>query len=95
MSFETVIHNVDGGGFYTKWLNDFADTQVFDNATMGTDGALPDCIPFYGHGHPSADAGWGFAAWSITDQFSDYYADDVFDVAWYPNMKWCATRSVP
>ncbi len=50
--------------------------------------ALPDCIPYYGHGHKSADAGWGFAAWSITDQFSDYYADDVFDVAWYPNMKW-------
>ena len=23
-----VIHNIDGGGFYTKWLQDFADTQV-------------------------------------------------------------------
>jgi alpha-L-rhamnosidase len=57
LSFETVIHNVDGGGFYTKWLNDFADTQVYDNRTMNTDGALPDCIPFYGHGHPSADPG--------------------------------------
>lgn len=41
-----------------------------------------------GHGHKSADAGWGFAAWIITDYFSDYYADDVFDVQWYPNMKW-------
>ena len=92
LSFETVIHNIDGGGFYTKWLNDFADTQVFDNATMGTDGALPDCIPYYGHGHKSADAGWGFAAWSITDQFSDYFADDVFDAAWYPNMKWYMTN---
>ena len=67
LSFETVIHNVDGGGFYTKWLNDFADTQVFDNITRGTDGALPDCIPYYGHGHESADAGWGIAAWTITD----------------------------
>jgi hypothetical protein len=56
---------------------------------MGTDGALPDCIPYYGHGHKSADAGWGFAAWVITDYFSDYYADDVFDQTWYPNMKWC------
>lgn len=46
LSFETVIHNIDGGGFYTKWLSDFADTQVFDNATMDTHGALPDCIPF-------------------------------------------------
>jgi hypothetical protein len=54
--------------------------------------ALPDCIPYYGHGHPSADAGWGIAAWTITDWFSDYYADDVFDVAWYPNMKWYMTN---
>lgn len=45
LSFETVIHNIDGGGFYTKWLSDFADTQVFDNITYQTDGALPDCIP--------------------------------------------------
>ena len=83
LSLETVIHNVDGGGFYTKWLNDFADTQVYDNA----DGALPDCIPFYGHGNTDSDPGWGIAAWTITDWFSDYYADDVFDVAWYPNMR--------
>ena len=88
LSFETVIHNIDGGGFYTKWLNDFADTQVYDNITMGSDGALPDCIPFYGHGNTDSDPGWGIAAWTITDWFSDYYADDVFDVAWYPNMKW-------
>jgi len=54
---------------------------------MNSDGALPDCIPFYGHGNTDADPGWGIAAWTITDWFSDYYADDVFDVAWYPNMK--------
>lgn len=88
LSFETVIHNIDGGAFYTKWLRDFIDTQIYDNITLKTDGALPDCIPFYGHGHASADAGWGFAAWQITDLFSDYYADDVFDVAWYPHLKW-------
>ena len=55
---------------------------------MHTDGALPDCVPFYGHGHQESDPGWGIAAWTITDWFSDYYADDVFDKAWYPNMKW-------
>jgi alpha-L-rhamnosidase len=88
LSFETVIHNIDGGAFYTKWLNDFADTQVYDNETYHSDGALPDCVPFYGHGHVESDPGWGIAAWTITDWFSDYYADDVFDKAWYPNMKW-------
>ena len=117
LSFETVIHNIDGGAFYTKWLRpltsslprhprnrlpqappaptppppppspsliypgDFTDVQVYDNATMHTNGALPDCVPYYGHGHESADAGWGIAAWTITDWFSDYYADDVFDAA--------------
>jgi hypothetical protein len=39
---------------------------------MNSDGALPDCIPFYGHGYTDSDPGWGFAAWSITDWFSDY-----------------------
>ena len=92
LSFETVIYNVDGGGFYTKWLNDFSDTQVYDNETMQTDGALPDCVPFYKHGHPDADAGWGIAGFTITDWFSDYYNDDVFDVAWYPSMKWYANH---
>ena len=37
-----------------QWLTDFADTQVYDNATMNADGALPDCIPFYGHGNTDA-----------------------------------------
>ena len=54
----------------------------------------PRASRYYGHGHESADAGWGFAAWSITDSFSDFYADDVFDVAWYPNLKWYMTNWV-
>ena len=45
LSFETVIHNIDGGAFYSKWLRDFADTQVYDNATLGTNGTLPGTIP--------------------------------------------------
>ena len=57
LSFETVIHNIDGGEFYTKWLADFADTQVYDNRTMNAKGALPDCIPFYDHGHTESDPG--------------------------------------
>ena len=28
LSFETVIHNIDGGAFYTKWIQDLVDTQV-------------------------------------------------------------------
>ena len=88
LSFETVIHNAEMGAFYSKWLRDFIDVQIYDNATLDTDGALPDCIPYYGHGHESADAGWGIAAWVITDFYSDYYADAVFDELFYPNLKW-------
>jgi alpha-L-rhamnosidase len=69
LSFETVIHNVDGGAFYAKWLQDFIDAQVYDNATLGTNGALPDCVPYYGHGHPDSDPGWGIAGFSIPDWY--------------------------
>ena len=48
LSFETQIHNAEGGAFYAKWLKDFADTQMLDNMTMDAKGALPDCVPFYG-----------------------------------------------
>ena len=44
-------------------------------------------IPLLFLRYPDADPGWGIAAWTITDWFSDYYADDVFDVGWYPHMK--------
>jgi len=88
LSFNTVIHNFDGGAFYTKWLNDFIDSQVYNNLTMKTNGSLADCIPFYGHGHAIADSGWGAAGWVIPDAFSDMYADDVFDVYWYPHLRW-------
>ena len=37
---------------------------------------IADCIPFYDHGNLDADPGWGIAAWTITDWFSDYYADE-------------------
>ena len=88
LSFETVLHNFDIGAFHGKWLRDFIDVQMYDNKTLFTDGAMPDCIPYYGHGHESADAGWGIAAWFITDWYSDYYADDVFDKEFYPSMVW-------
>lgn len=88
LSFNTVIHNFDGGAFYTKWLKDFTDSQVYNNLTLGTNGSLADCIPFYGHGEAISDSGWGAAGWVIPDLFSDMYADDVFDKYWYPNLKW-------
>ena len=57
LSFATVIHNIDGGAFYTKWIKDLVDTQVYDNRTMNAKGALPDCVPFYGHGGTESDPG--------------------------------------
>lgn len=88
LSFETVIHNFDGGAFYTKWIKDFVDTQVYDNLTMNAQGAMPDCIPFYGHGHTESDPGWGIAAWNIPSWFAEYYADDSFEAAYYPYLRW-------
>ena len=76
LSFETVIHNIDGGAFYKKWIQDLVDTQVYDNATMNAEMALPDCVPFYGHGHTESDPGWGIAGWLVPDKFATFYADD-------------------
>jgi hypothetical protein len=53
-----------------------APFQVFDNATMNAEMALPDCVPFYGHGHVESDPGWGIAGWLVPDKFATFYDDD-------------------
>jgi len=51
-------------------------SQVYDNATMNAEMALPDCVPFYGHGHTESDPGWGIAGWLVPDKFATFYDDD-------------------
>lgn len=48
LAFETVVHNFDGGAFYSKWIEDMGDTQDFDNKTLASDSGFPECAPFYG-----------------------------------------------
>eukprot|EP01043_Picozoa_sp_COSAG02_P025098 COSAG02_NODE_1398_length_12861_cov_74.341718_7_plen_111_part_00 len=45
LAFETVAHNFDVGAFYTKWVRDLGDVQVFDAKTLS--GAMPDTCPCY------------------------------------------------
>lgn len=87
LSFETVISNIDGGAVYTKWISDLVDTQVYDNRTSVFNAAMamPDCVPFYGHGHVESDPGWGIAAWNVADWFGSYYADEEFERTYYTN----------
>ena len=42
LSFDTVVLNTGSGAFYQKWLLDFIDTQVYDNAArLFTESATP------------------------------------------------------
>lgn len=88
LSAETNIYNLDMGAFYTKFIRDIYDTQVFDNATLHADGALPDCAPFYGHGHTDSDPGWGIAGFNILAYVADYYGDTRIVERNYPGAKW-------
>ena len=74
LSAETAIYNFDMSAFYTKFLSDIRDSQVFYTPT--NNGSLPDCTPFYGHGGLPADPAWSAAYPLITDWLSSYAADD-------------------
>lgn len=87
LAFETVVHNFDTAAFYTKWVRDLADVQDYNNATLGTGGALPDCAPFYGHGGAEADPGWGFAGWVVPLGLVSHFDDARVESMWYPHAK--------
>ena len=86
LTVEAVLHNFEGAVFYRKWLRDFVDAQVLSNETMGGGGALPDCVPYYSHGHVEADPGWGIAAWNVASAFASYYDDADFEAEYYPSL---------
>jgi alpha-L-rhamnosidase len=87
LAFETVVHNFDAAAFYTKWVRDLQDTQRFNNATLASDSALPDCAPFYGHGKAESDPGWGIAGWVVPMGVAAFMDDARIEQAWYPNAK--------
>jgi alpha-L-rhamnosidase len=87
LTVESVLHNFDGAVFYRKWLRDFVDAQVFSNETMGGGGAMPDCVPYYSHGHVEADPGWGIAAWNVASTFASLYDDADFEAEYYPSLR--------
>lgn len=87
LAFDTVVHNFDGGAFYTKWIQDLADTQAFINTNFGSDGGFPDFAPWYGTFGLEADPGWGIAAWNVPLGFASYYDDEALERSWYPHAK--------
>ena len=86
---ETTIFNFDSAVFHSKWLADIVDAQQFSNVTMGGAGAVPECVPYYSHGHVESDAAWGFSVWEVASAFSSYYDDSSFESAFYNStLKW-------
>jgi alpha-L-rhamnosidase len=84
---ETVLLNIDGGAMYSKWIRDFADAQVYANATFNAGGGLPDVVPFYGGGQPEADPAWGLAGWAVPALLVSYFDDSRLEKWWYPYSK--------
>jgi len=74
LSAETTISNFDMAAFYTKFLRDIRDSQLF--YTPSNNGSIPDCVPFYGHGGLPADPAWSAAYPLITHWVANYYDDD-------------------
>lgn len=83
LSTEVTISNFDMGAFYTKFLRDIRDSQVF----LGNEGQVPDCVPFYNHGGLPADPAWSAAYPFITNWVSEYYADDRIVATHYEGIK--------
>jgi alpha-L-rhamnosidase len=87
VSLDTVLANFDAAAFYTKWVRDLADSQAFNAATLNASGALPDCVPYYGHGHLESDPGWGIAAWRVPIALATLYDDIAILESFYPIMR--------
>jgi len=85
LSAETAIVNFDMAAFYTKFLRDIRDSQLFVNPPGN--GSLPDCVPWYRHGGLPADPAWSAAYPLITDWVSSYYADDSIVATHYDGIK--------
>jgi alpha-L-rhamnosidase len=73
--------------FYTKWLRDLADAQQYYNATRGSGGEIPDCVPYYDHGSLPGDPAWAAAYPLITNWVSSYYSDTRLIQRHYAGIK--------
>jgi alpha-L-rhamnosidase len=84
---DTAMLLIDGGDVFAKWLGDLGDTQDLNRDTLGMQGALPDCSPFYNHGHVEADPGWGIALFSVADAFVSLFDDAELEAALFPRLR--------
>lgn len=87
VSLDTVLANFDAAAFYTKWVRDLSDAQALNAATLNASGALPDCVPYYGHGHLESDPGWGIAAWRVPLTLAMLYDDVEIVQSFYPSLR--------
>lgn len=84
--FNTASFNMDGAGFFAKWLEDL-------KADQHSDGGVPQVIPnIWGEGGRSAgSAGWADAATIVPWGFYQAYGDSSLLAAQYDSMKaWAA-----
>ena len=87
VSLDTVLANFDAAAFYTKWVRDLGDAQMYNAAVLNASGALPDCVPYYGHGHLESDPGWGIAAWRVPIALATLYDDVEIVASFYQSLR--------
>ncbi|KAH3761250.1 Alpha-L-rhamnosidase N-terminal domain protein [Pelomyxa schiedti] len=84
LSAETDIFNFNMGSFYTKWIQDIRDEQLYDSPLTG---AVADTVPFYNWGATPADPAWGAAYILIVNWMYKYYNDTRIIQRHYDGMR--------
>ena len=85
LSALTTIHNFDMAASYTKFIQDIQDVQQFYYST--NNGGLPDCAPWYHHGHDPGDPSWTNAFTNLVYWMFKYYGDIKIIKQYYNSIK--------
>lgn len=70
---------------YTSFVQQIADAQ--EPQSGANPGAVPDCVPWYGHGHLPADPAWGSAFTFLADLVAEQYDDNAIFSRHYDSIK--------
>lgn len=98
LSSRTNTFNFAMAGPYSSFVQQIADAQQFLAPSAGagdgeeslgdnTTGAVPDCVPWYGHGHYPADPAWGTAFTVLAELVGEHYHDDDIFAAHYDGLR--------
>lgn len=74
--------------YYRVWLDTIADTQAYFNTTYGTNGTVPDELPWFSPTRIPGDAVWSAAYPLLVDWLWGFYSDDAVVERHYAGVQW-------